>query len=91
MLAHACCRTQLEKYIMASRQRMRDLDSHHRTAKRELRRARRTAKTYETMVALGQLPGAGDATAKTADKDTIPAHRPEPAAPAISPMVSIAC
>lgn len=47
----------MEKYIGAARLRLRELDVHYRMSRRELRRARKTAKTYETMMALGKLPG----------------------------------
>jgi hypothetical protein len=56
-----CYRVRLDKYMQAARLRLRELDVHYRAAKRELRRARRTVKTYEAMVALGKLPAAAAA------------------------------
>lgn len=75
-------RSQLEKYIAAARIRLRELDSNYRMSKRELRRARKTVKTYEMMAALGKMPGQeadGVATVKKA----------EPPAPAQPQVIKI--
>eukprot|EP00983_Pelagomonas_calceolata_P107027 1159300-Pelagomonas_calceolata.AAC.5 len=52
-----CCRSQQEKYISAARLRVRELEAGFKTAKRELRHARKTVKTFETMAVMGKLGG----------------------------------
>ncbi|KAJ9523881.1 hypothetical protein QJQ45_020074 [Haematococcus lacustris] len=87
-------RQQLEKYIAAARIRLRELDSGYRMSKRELRRARKTVKTYELMTALGKMPGqhdtsglsgkagaarmAGEEHADVTRSDTAPARSAQP-------------
>ncbi|GAX82377.1 hypothetical protein CEUSTIGMA_g9805.t1 [Chlamydomonas eustigma] len=50
-------RGNMERYCQAIRLRLRELDSHLKMNKKELRRARKTVKTYETMVSLGKVKG----------------------------------
>lgn len=47
-------RADIEKYLQAARLRVKELDAHLKMNKRELRRARKTAKTYEAMTALNK-------------------------------------
>jgi zinc finger protein DZIP1 len=49
---------------------LRELDANYRMSKRELRRARKTAKTYEVMVALGKLPAQQQGTGTQAAHTT---------------------
>lgn len=82
------CRSQLEKFIAAARIRLRELDSNFRMSKRELRRARKTVKTYEMMVAMGKVPGAhnqdqGSDTARRGE--VVPAGPPQPQVIKIEP------
>ena len=51
----------------------------YRTSKRELRRARKTVKTYEAMTALGKLPGHDGGNDTAAQRDTGAQVQPPPA------------
>lgn len=52
-------RAQQEKYISAAKLRVKELEAGFKTSKRELRHARKTVKTFETMAVMGKLGGGG--------------------------------
>lgn len=62
-------RAGIEKYLQAARLRVRELDSHLKMTKKELRRSRKTAKTYEAMTTLNKggmiVDGGPDVTGGT--------------------------
>jgi hypothetical protein len=57
----------MERYCQALGLRLRELDSHLKMNKKELRRARKTVKTYETVVSLGKQDKAAVVTSGLGD------------------------
>lgn len=76
----------MDKYVQAARLRIRELEAASKMSKRELRRARKTIKTYELLAVLndGRLP-AKDATATGTLGSTF--IQTQPAQPAPPPQV----
>jgi len=85
-------RSQQEKYISAARLRVRELEAGFKTAKRELRHARKTVKTFETMAVMGKLGGETQVVKTVVEPSPQPAPPPAPAPapppppPAIDPV-----
>ncbi|EFJ50393.1 hypothetical protein VOLCADRAFT_88956 [Volvox carteri f. nagariensis] len=59
-------RSNMDKYVQAARLRIRELDANLKMSKRELRRSRKTIKTYELLAVLNDGKGAAATTAAAA-------------------------
>ncbi|KXZ55055.1 hypothetical protein GPECTOR_3g213 [Gonium pectorale] len=59
-------RSNMDKYVQASRLRIREIEANLKMNKRELRRARKTIKTYELLAVLNDGKGTQTATMPTA-------------------------
>jgi zinc finger protein DZIP1 len=70
----------MDKYVQAARLRIREFDANLKMTKRELRRARKTIKTYEMLAVLNE------GKPKAAERDVAP---PAPVAPAVPPAPKV--
>ena len=72
----------MDKYVQAARLRIREFDANLKMTKRELRRARKTIKTYEMLAVLNE----GKSKA-AAERDAAPPPPPPPPQPPPAPKV----
>eukprot|EP00198_Chlamydomonas_reinhardtii_P000413 XP_001689748.1 predicted protein [Chlamydomonas reinhardtii] len=72
-------RSNMDKYIQAARLRIREMEANMKMSKRELRRARKTIKTYELLAVLNEGKGLKSATGVPMATVTVAPASPPPA------------